>query len=485
VSALLPESGTSNLGMIDMAEITNDLLRTVCAPPFTPKRAYDACKALGVLGKWWLRPETLRAAHQYNSNFPSLTAPPNINDLGGPGSCWVVLRLSPKTDLAELQLPLLRQAFLLPLRWELGPHSPHLPAELKSLGDRVVESLHEYLRPDRSWGLHLADLPKMDRVCLGQGLKFSWDSAWAALAGGLITHDLGLHPDPGVWASGAWKHHGLAHIDGLAEKLALAAEWKAKVFFVPAWQQDEARSWVDKEATDQLDLGALAAPAEPDAFATLNHYLARLAKVPPRPEGEGREEEQAFQRCKEYYRIQIDSDQTRAFYWSHLLQPITRRVREKYRKLPVSKTFTHLITIVSPSNELAVLAPLVVQAKHCLLLYTPDLLPQARECEKHLPGVRCKFAWFHQGPDQDRHMADAVEAFTSNVPVDEVVLDLTPGTKMMSYSLSRTAKAGNWLFFLDAKYLHDRSAHRRPDPDSESPDLRPVRTETGKGAPTR
>ena len=45
-----------------MPEVTNALLRQVCAPPLTPKRAFEACAALGALAKWWLPREVLDQA---------------------------------------------------------------------------------------------------------------------------------------------------------------------------------------------------------------------------------------------------------------------------------------------------------------------------------------------------------------------------------------------------------------------------------------
>jgi hypothetical protein len=457
-----------------MLEITNALLRAVCGPPVTPRRACEAYEALGALAKWWLPTNVLSMAREYDSLDPGLSDPRPPDLPVRPGSCWVVFRTNP-----EVQLPLLRKAVLLPLRWKSGAHSSRLPPELLSLADHVIESLRAALSPGRRWGLSLADLPGMDEVHLAEGLKLRCDSGWAPLAGGLLVHDMGLPPQRGVWATGAWKHYDLTEINFVEDKLELAKEWKASDFFLPDWQEEVARRWVEENAPDQIRIGRLAAPPEPDPFKTLNHYLARLAAVPPISQGEGPEEEEAFRSCCNYYRIQPDAKVARPFYWSHLLPGILRRCREKYRRVPLSKSFSHLITIVSPSNELAVLAPQVVEAKHCLLLHTVDpkdtvdLKATAEDCRRRLPGVRCEARPFPKGTEMETAIKSAVAQFLRDVPPRDsadVAFDLTPGTKMMSYSLTRAAQPGNSLFCLEVDYLPDR----RPNPDSERPELRRV-----------
>jgi len=55
-----------------------------------------------------------------------------------------------------------------------------------------------------------------------------------------------------------------------------------------------------------------------------------------------------------------------------------------------------------------------------------------------------------------------------DIPPERVMLDLKPGTKKMTYSQSRVARRGNWLFNLETDSLDNDP---RADPGTEEPEL--------------
>jgi hypothetical protein len=439
----------------------------------------------------------LQLARAYDPSRPEWTDPKRPRLQEKLGNCAVIFR-------TKAALPLFRPAFLMPLCWQPGTgHSPLLPPELTDLATQVVADVRLELGRSGHWGLYPADelglernplaeglgLPcgsgwaalaaglypadelGLERNPLAEGLGLPCGSGWAALAAGLIARAEGLLPRGNVWASGAWNRHGLADVNGLEEKLPLAVEWQASDFFVPIWRVGEAREWVERNALGRLEVGALAASVKPDPRAALNAYLARLTERPAVPQLDRPEEEKQFQVCRNYFLHQpAFTDSTRAFYWSHLLPGIIRRLRTKVRQGWPDLHVTHLATVVSPSHELAVLAPLAVGATYCLLLHTPDerMAGLAEDCQVRLrrEGVDCR-PHAIDCDSVESSVRQAVDAFVRGVSPEHVALDLKPGTKMMTYAQSRVARPGNWLFNLEARFLDDR----RTDPGTERPEL--------------
>jgi hypothetical protein len=448
--------------------ITAATLSDVCALPLDrlqPRQAFRACRSLGPLARWWLRPEVLKLAHAHDPSYPDWTNPerPRLPEM--PGACSVVFRTTG-------HLPLLRPAFLLPLCWKPGPdHSPHLPSDLITLAEQVVRDVCQEHWRVREWGLHACDGLDLAQSPLGDELNLRYESGWAPLAGGLIARAEELPARCNVWASGAWNHYGLADVNGLDDKLSLALGWEATDFFVPVWRVGEAQEYVGRLAPGQLAIGALAAPLDANPLVALKLYLACLTAKPTSPDADSPEESAQFERCRNYFLHQpAFTPSTRGFYWSHLLPGIIRRLRAKVEQDWPDLDVTHLVTVVSLSHELAVLAPLAVGARSCLLLHTADerMRGLAEECQVHLrgQGVDCQVRPINRDA-LESSVREAVDQFVREVPPERVALDLKPGTKMMTYAQSRVARPGNWLFNLEAKFLDDH----RTDPGTERPEL--------------
>jgi hypothetical protein len=453
-----------------MTPLTHARLRDLCAGPLTTKSARDACLTLGGLTPWWLTDEVLDRARA--SADPAILA--LAGEAGDPrpplsaarGACSVVSRA--RGDLGRL-LP----AVLLPLRWHPDqPHSASLPGQLRDLADlakaqvkgsKVLSSLAA-----DGWGLQPDPRLGLDRAPLADDVFETAASGWAAVLAGLIAALQGLEPVPAAWASAAWDGRvGLARVDGLPEKLGLAVRWGAATFAVPVWQRGEAEDWVTENAPGRLEILPLPAPAEPDPWATVKDFLSRFTAAPAPPHSA--DDDEGFERCRQYYlNLPAFKDQDTQFYQTHLHDAISERCRRKVARDYGHVRPTHLITIVSKSPELAVMAARAMGVTHCLLLHTPDLAAAALDCKGRLaPTVQGVPHPFTPGPNLLREIRAAVAGFTAGVPGDKVVIDLKPGTKKMTFSMGRAASPGNWLFNLETSMLQDR----RNDPGSEEPDL--------------
>ena len=119
----------------------------------------------------------------------------------------------------------------------------------------------------------------------------------------------------------------------------------------------------------------------------------------------------------------------------------------------------------------------------CLLLVQEDdptrpqppgrksVLVLAEECKAYLEArkVNCRpVGVFVAGAGMQADISRQTTEFTQGVAPERVVLDIKPGTKRMTYTMSRVARPGNWLFNLEAGFLED---DRRNDPGTERPEI--------------
>jgi hypothetical protein len=66
-------------------------------------------------------------------------------------------------------------------------------------------------------------------------------------------------------------------------------------------------------------------------------------------------------------------------------------------------------------------------------------------------------------------LGQLISSFVGSVDPSEVLLDLKPGTKRMTYCIIASAVAGNKLLNMDPEFLKDR----RVSPGTEIPELLP------------
>ena len=425
--------------------------------------ATELVMLLDRLASWCLNPEVLmRAAENdaipedYRAEWRQAPRLPATH-----GACWV-----PFATESRIPLPLLRPAFVLPLRWsEEQAHSPRLPQALQPLAVEVAASFPGNRRIDGcGWGLQLTD--DLGDVDLSD-MPVDCHSGWAALAAGLLVAAEGGTPDPQVWATGSWgNRRGILPVDGLKQKLELAAEFGARAFFVPSVQAEEAA-----QLASGLEIGQLQM-SEPEPSRALAELALCLETAPPPPRNP--DDLAAVERCVDYYsKRPRGRPGTTQFYWSHLLPTITQRCRSQVRSEYGDCRPTHIVTIVSGSPELVLLAVRALDVKHCLLLYTPD--PDARRDQtgamlmvKELleaDGRHCLPQPFQDGPVLQQEIPTAVRHFAAGRPPESLVLDLTPGNKWMTWAADRAMPAGSWRLYVRNDTLS--APDRRVRPGSE------------------
>jgi hypothetical protein len=444
--------------------ISRAVLEKVCSPrleQLQPWPAFDACRQLGRLARWWLRPEVLRLASSHDPTFSSLTSPDLPSLWGKTGSCWVVFV---RKDGA---LPLLREAFLLPLRWRRGQdHARCMPEELRSLAEEVVSQVGERER----WGLWPGEELYLDEAGSPGSLGLTYASGWASLSAGLILARKDLAPRTAVWASGVWGPDGLQEVDGLEAKLRLARDWSARWFFVPVWQVSSARRTLQEIGFTEMEVSGLEATNTRKPVDSLRAYLARLGGEPQAPDPADETGKQ-FEICKGYYQLlPYREPSARFFYRTHLLPTIAHRCRKEVSR---NQQLTHLITIASDSNELILLAVRMLRAKRVLILYTPEYSKETQQTLEELKAAEEEAQSapvaevFTYGDDMEQTMLHHIRPFLDRVPLEQVVFDLTPGTKLMTLTLEHLGRRefpSSWLL-----YLKHRTPNGRPEPGAEFP----------------
>ena len=187
----------------------------VCQDPaaLSVRGAAEAAHRLGELAFYVLRPEVLaRAAQHPDPRVKRLAETDPSPKHHRPGACWAIF-VNPHPD----QWRLLRPAFLLPFQWRRTEspsaakrHSAYLPETMRQLADSIVNQLAKGAETnkigsiDQHWSLHWPEGVETKGAEMLAHLPLKPDSAWAALAGGLIVAAFGGKPDPKILATGAY-----------------------------------------------------------------------------------------------------------------------------------------------------------------------------------------------------------------------------------------------------------------------------------------
>jgi hypothetical protein len=426
-----------------------------------PGEVWHLLHGLKELAPWWLRPEVLeRAGEQTGFQFARPELPESV------GSCWIIL-----AQPESRPWPLLRDAMLLPLEWRRNAtHSEGLPTKLREMADEIARILE---KPD--WGLGLGSIAGLgDLDMCGADEHLDFRSGWASLAGGLVVATCAeeAKPNVGVWATGDFHWpHGILPVERLEAKLRLAHEWGATDFFIPGTPElmNQAQQVANHLPAPVPNLRPIKT-GTPDPARALREYLDAL-EVPPDPPRD-EYDEVGFCKCADYYlrRRPRDQDSTTSFYWSHLLSTITKRLQKQLGQEWAGWAPQHLVTIVSGSPELVPLTAQAVGVSRCLLLYTPSTDRRKDQTQRmkmvrsflEARGIQCFVRDFSDDDGMRETFRAAIEDFVSRSPLDQVVFDLTPGTKLMTLTLARTAPSGSWLL-----YIRNDSLTGRPEPGSE------------------
>jgi hypothetical protein len=422
------------------------------SPHRSPDQAIEIVLELGPgLSRWLLHPEVLAAAAQVES-CPAGSihrAPPELGSQ--PGLCWVLFAVK-----RPEAYPALRPVFVLPLCWAPGqPDSARLPRPLHALAAAVRAGLGLH-----SWGLQPAFGPEQAGTDLSRLTEatITCASGFASLAGGLMVAAAGGKPDPTVWATGVWEPgRGIRPVGHLAAKLAAARALGARVVFVPASQEPEARLL----ARDGLEIAALA-EGEVDLEKALTEYRLRLDAPPARTD--------PFGPRRAWYTRQHDDEVTvQDYYQTHLLPDLIAHYRGALERSRPGWRPDHLVTTVSAgARELVPLQVGVLRPRVLWLVYTPgDDRFRAR-----LDELKRRLAELGRGSDPDTACAIRDVAIGGR---DEPLLrppkllrpdwreagswsfDLTLGNKPITLALSSLAREDDVLCYWSHE-LHARRA---------------------------
>ncbi len=457
----------------------------------TQRCAKTLVEAIGPIAKWWLSPTALQAAvNWYQTHDPARAAyfdvqapPPPPSDRG---CCWIIFV---RKELQE-DSPWLRHTFLMPLRWVPDqPHDPKLPRALHDLADKVLNSLERWLGAQRSWGLQLwvdhevraarsreqrADVqPSLENIPCQPG------SGWVPLASGLMLARHQLHPDPTVFATGEWYDESVREVEGAELKVDLAYESGAKKFWIPGGPAlIEALSARSDGAVDVQPLQA----KERDPVSALKAYRIALTVEPTAAD--------PLEARQSYFR-DLYGRRKSEFYARCLLDDVVKHCQ---RSLPDSLRPpqwrpTWLITVISHSPELALLACRVFQPRKLLALFTPQKNGAPGTFGDNADWVKDQRAAYW--PDTETAGAEpvgcpevvpkaisplaspteaipsAVSEHTRGVPPEDVLINIGPGTVWLGVGLIVASREGNLLTNLQA----ETDVQNRPLPGTEIPQV--------------
>lgn len=426
-------------------ELLEGSAASVAVDDFT---CYRLAARLGGLACWLLRDEVLERAATYwektlgNANEASrLRTPPRLSRR--PGVCGVLFAVESPT-----RFPLLRDAFALPVRWvrlDGSAAGPDLPPGLAAEAQTVVELVNAV--QDRGgpiagrWRLRLATDDCADKYDLSGWRSAGGGSAWGILMAALMTAQYEVETDPTVWASVGWDadHRRLKPVAGLRAKVAAARHAGAVQLFVAPDQDLLPADGIEIRGLNEQALNPVAAlvPLQVAHALRPRPFADYLAGFPDDP-GEARR--RFFTDANAYHRLLTDRgerDRASAYYRQELLGPIAARCRAQ---LPTDwPNRPRLVTFLSGTSELVELAVRIHRPGRVLILCTSETEMQqdcAAEQVAEAAGAECVVEFRKISSDTlPGTLPSAVVEFARDGRAEELVLDLTPGTKAITLAL--------------------------------------------------
>jgi len=286
--------------------------------------------------------------------------------------------------------------------------------------------------------------------------KLSFESGWLALVGGLYLARHGGQPDEHVWASARWdEERGITRVGHLAEKLHLAREYGVREFYIPDEQLNEVPdSFQDmvkpiRQGTNRLE-------------EVLDSYVCALDV---RPACLARNEE-SFQRCRDWYLRQPRHDLR--YYCTCLLPYLLPRLQEQRRSDYADCQPEVLVTVLSHSWNLIPLIAHTFEVNRCLVLVTAgdrrtrDYSEPVRQfLDAFGQRVELTEREFYEERMEENFRALEIWEHYRQRP-QKILVDMTPGKKLMTLHLYRSAPRGCWLV-----YVNTEQPQGRPIPGSE------------------
>ncbi|MDO4575250.1 MAG: hypothetical protein Q4D98_08555 [Planctomycetia bacterium] len=318
----------------------------------TERKAVQLLKSCRELAPWLLRKEVYAIA-----DLP-FHRPRIPNDIG---CCWILL-----VQKNWEKESVLRPAMILPLEWKSNEkeHDKRLPDGLLALAQSISEQLNA-----SHWTLHSAEgmkIPDLSSMDIGQ-----WSSAWVPLFSGLQLALLDLQPRPDVFATGAWDDN-LKPIAGLREKIEVAREWSGKHFFFP--QADDAEtSQTEQLFRKEMRLHKMRITTK--LHLAVRDHLTCLAAAPKKrvyPDAA------AWERFDHYYRLLPTIQERRAFYQSHYMRPVMKKLLRENPQIKKWQNRT-FVCWLSERIDLTELAVRLFHPSRMILFATEGMLEKERE----------------------------------------------------------------------------------------------------------
>lgn len=382
--------------------------------------------------------------------------PLETNNLPGHLTVPVVLR-------AHHQWPMAAPAFLLPLCWQSGSHSPLTPQSLRELADRVLmemfesKSLHEHFPEARSdWGIRWCEPGWEDFDLVDLAV---WpESAYASLAIGLASavQDQTLatellatgyrNPDSGKWEVNATT---------LSLKLDAGIEAGKKTFAVPSVYVDAVKgSFRLNEVQGQV----VGLEDDPKDLYRAVQPAVLLAGIEPGPHASRADR-------VTWYLTRPTHEEAANFYRRLILDEVIGDMKKVLESAGLGQWRPeHLVSIVSDSEELVVLALELFSPKYCHVIYTwknenmkyrfkkietwiEDKNRASAEDQISLEPVRIEDSHAALG-----QLVTVVGDLSRNEDSGSVLIDSTPGKRAMSMAALQGGKAGDRVLC----WWHDR-----------------------------
>jgi len=328
------------------------------------------------------------------------------------------------------------------------------------LAESVLATIErqEKVGPLHTWKLAPGAGDLLEKHDLSQ-LDWSFESAWAPLAAGLLMATWGTNPKKDVWATGGYKaaDGGMVAVDHLAEKAEAAWRLGARVLFVPRGQRDDAQKAVsDRRLSDPatgqaLQIGELGKDSSRPS-QTLKEYLAQLELPPDREAPKG-------VRAGYFMRVP-DFNQAQDYYRRFILPDVLKD------NLPLMEPVqgNSLVTLVSKSLPLVELAIGLVRPASCLLLHNKELAEEARKLSDTIRSedYPCKFRLMTRQFDGEDYQAlleefkGLIAEFLGEASSGDLVADLTAGQRVMNLALYDAVPPGSYIVCCQAEQHQGR-----------------------------
>jgi len=450
---------TSQLDLVQLQKLCGSLLPDVGggAVAWHVETALGQPGMLGLFAGNWLRDDVVDRAREWHGDMVG-------EPTGFRGSHAVRVEQGQVGILLATEnaahYPLLRPAFVLPLEWRRGGRSSVLlPAGMADFADGVLRDVRV-----TNLSLHLAARLEESGTDLS-GLRFSYESAWAALAGGAIVVDQNGLTVPDVLVTAAWaRTEGLpgwiTGVGQVGEKLDEAAVHGASIVLLPQENAIEAGQWRERNPDSPLKIRHLSnVPNDPERV--LAAVLQALEKEPKRTGNT-----LFTDRCSYY--VRMAEEKLNEYYRDQLLQEIVEQLEPQIKAEPRLHNAERLVIIASKSWSLGFLLTALFDPEHVLILHdgrlgdVPRILTDKLEtfARKKSPRRIATAAECRPGDAFDKDVADALTAFSSADGVGTVV-DLTAGYREFHFAVLAALPANAQVMFVHAQQ-DPRYARIRP-----------------------